>query len=164
MDKAETLQKLHKNGIKNHRQNRFGITTRKIKKCVSFMLQGNHQHFEKRIQILHFLKISNFNTHWRIKYNHDRIYLGKIAEVHKIEHENWENIHYPPKVKVQKVKKKKKKKKNRNTPIYFNTNYHRKMKLVPIIMDYWLLQLDALKFFLGVRLYRGLYLTLIVSM
>ena len=26
-------------------------------------------------------------------------------------------------------------KKKRNTPIYFNTNYHRKMKLVSIIMD-----------------------------
>ena len=26
-------------------------------------------------------------------------------------------------------------KKKRNTPIYFNTNYHTEMKLVPIIMD-----------------------------
>ena len=30
-----------------------------------------------------------------------------------------------------------------------NTNYCREMKLVPIIMDYSLFQLDALKFFLG---------------
>ena len=29
--------------------------------------------------------------------------------------------------------------KKRNTPIYFNTNYRREMKLVPIIMDYCLL-------------------------
>ena len=34
-----------------------------------------------------------------------------------------------------------------NTPIYFNTNYRTEMKLVPIIMDYCLLQLDALIFF-----------------
>ena len=45
--------------------------------------------------------------------------------------------------------------KKRNTPIYFNTNYRREMKLVPIIMDYCLLQFDALKFFLGVRLHGG---------
>ena len=32
-----------------------------------------------------------------------------------------------------------KSKKKRNTPIYFNTNYRREMKLVPIIMDYCLL-------------------------
>ena len=42
------------------------------------------------------------------------------------------------------------KKRKRNTPIYFNTNSRTKMKLVPIIMDYCLLQFDALKFFLGV--------------
>ena len=30
-------------------------------------------------------------------------------------------------------------KKKRNTPIYFNTNYRREMKLVAIIMDYCLL-------------------------
>ena len=30
-------------------------------------------------------------------------------------------------------------KKKRNTPIYFNANYRREMKLVPIIMDYCLL-------------------------
>ena len=46
-----------------------------------------------------------------------------------------------------------KSKKKRNTPIYFNTNYCTEMKLVPIIMDYCLLQFDALKFFLGVRQY-----------
>ena len=38
-----------------------------------------------------------------------------------------------------------KKKKNRNTLIYFSTNYRTEMKLVPIIMDYCLLQFDALK-------------------
>ena len=48
-----------------------------------------------------------------------------------------------------------KSKKKRNTPIYFNTNYRTEMKLVPIIMDYCLLQFDALKFFLGVRLHGG---------
>ena len=45
--------------------------------------------------------------------------------------------------------------KKRNTPIYFNTNYRRKMKLVLIIMDYCLLEFDALKFFLRVRLHGG---------
>ena len=48
--------------------------------------------------------------------------------------------------------------------IYFNTNYRIEMKLVSVIMDYWLLQLDALKFFLGIRLHGGLYLNLIFSM
>ena len=43
--------------------------------------------------------------------------------------------------------------KKRNTPIYFNINYHTEMKLVPIIMDYCLLQLDTLMFFLRVHLY-----------
>ena len=43
------------------------------------------------------------------------------------------------------------KKKKRNTPIYFNTNYRKDMKLVP--------QFDGLFFFLGVRLHGGLYLT-----
>ena len=37
-------------------------------------------------------------------------------------------------------------------PINFNTNYRREMKLVPINMDYCVLQIDALKTF------RGLYL------
>ena len=45
--------------------------------------------------------------------------------------------------------------KKRNTPIYFNTNNGTEMKLVPIIMDYCVLQFDALKFFLGVRLHGG---------
>ena len=56
-------------------------------------------------------------------------------------------------INVQQVKKKKKKK--RNTPVYVNTNYRTEIKLVPIIMDYCLLQFDALKFFLGVRLHGG---------
>ena len=45
--------------------------------------------------------------------------------------------------------------KKRNTPINFNTNYRTEMKLLPIIMDYCLLQFDALKIFLGVRLHEG---------
>ena len=45
--------------------------------------------------------------------------------------------------------------KKRNTAIYFNTNYRTEMKLVPVIMDYCLLQFDALKSFLGVRLHGG---------
>ena len=48
-----------------------------------------------------------------------------------------------------------KKKKKRNTPINFNTNYRREMKLVPINMDYCLFQFDALKFVLGIRLQGG---------
>ena len=43
-------------------------------------------------------------------------------------------------------------KKIKNTFIYFNTNYHTEMKLVPIIMDYCLLKFDALKFFFGMRI------------
>ena len=48
---------------------------------------------------------------------------------------------------------------SKNTPIYFNTNYRTEMKLVPVIMDYCLLQFDALKYFLVVRLHgeRGSY-------
>ena len=46
-------------------------------------------------------------------------------------------------------------KRKQNTPIYFNANYRREMKLVSIIMDYCLLQFDALKFFLEVHLYEG---------
>ena len=46
-------------------------------------------------------------------------------------------------------------KKKRNTHIYFNTNYCTEMKLVQIIMDYCLLQFDALKFILRVRLHGG---------
>ena len=45
--------------------------------------------------------------------------------------------------------------KKRNTPIYFDTNYRTEMKLELIIMDYCLLQCDALKFFLGVFLLHG---------
>ena len=61
---------------------------------------------------------------------------------------------------------KKKNKKKKNIPINYNTNYRRQMKLVPISMDYRLLQFDALKFFLRVRLHGGggLYLTLTFSM
>ena len=56
-------------------------------------------------------------------------------------------------------------KKKWNIPVYFNTNYRREMKFAPIIVDYCLLQFDALKFFLGIRLHGGrLYLTLIFSM
>ena len=54
---------------------------------------------------------------------------------------------------VQSVKKEKKKTKKRSTPIYFNTNYRAETKLVLITMDYSLLQFDALKFFLGMRLH-----------
>ena len=39
--------------------------------------------------------------------------------------------------------------------------FDREMKLVPINMDYSLLQFDALKFVLGVLLHEGLNLTLI---
>ena len=47
------------------------------------------------------------------------------------------------------------KNKNKTTPVYFNRNNCTEMKLVPIIMDYCLLQFDVLKFFLGVRLHGG---------
>ena len=50
---------------------------------------------------------------------------------------------------VQSVKKKK------NIPINFNTNNRRDMKLVPINLDYCLLQFDALKYFVGVQLHGG---------
>ena len=46
-------------------------------------------------------------------------------------------------------------KKKRNSPIYFNANYRREMKLVPIIIDYCIPLFDALKFFLLVRLHGG---------
>ena len=49
----------------------------------------------------------------------------------------------------------KNKNKKRNTPIYFNTHYRTEMKLVSIIMDYYLLQFDTLKIFLGIRLHGG---------
>ena len=38
----------------------------------------------------------------------------------------------------------------KNPLIYFNASYRTEMKLVPIIMDYCLLQFDASKFFLTV--------------
>ena len=41
----------------------------------------------------------------------------------------------------------------KNTFMYFNANYRTEMKLVPITMDYCLLQFDALKFFLVVSLH-----------
>ena len=43
-------------------------------------------------------------------------------------------------------------KKEKEEPVYFNTNCHTEMKLVPIIMEYCLLQFDALSF-LRVRLH-----------
>ena len=46
-------------------------------------------------------------------------------------------------------------KKKRSIPNYFNTIYRTEMKLVPLIMDYGLLQFNGLKFFLGVRLHGG---------
>ena len=47
-----------------------------------------------------------------------------------------------------------KNKTKRSTPINFNTNYRREMKLVPINMDYCLHQFDALNVFVGVHLHR----------
>ena len=44
--------------------------------------------------------------------------------------------------------------KEKKTSNNSNTNYHREMKFVPFCMDYCLLQFDALKFFLGIRLHR----------
>ena len=46
-------------------------------------------------------------------------------------------------------KKKKKKRKKKEIPLFIS------MKLIPIIMDYCLLEFDALNFFLGVRLHGG---------
>ena len=48
-----------------------------------------------------------------------------------------------------------KKKKNTDKTAYFNKNYPKEMKLLRIIMEYCLLQFDALKFFLGVHLDEG---------
>ena len=45
--------------------------------------------------------------------------------------------------------------KKRHAPINLNTYYRREMKLLPIDVDYCLLQFIALKFFLGVRLFEG---------
>ena len=50
-------------------------------------------------------------------------------------------------------------KKKWNTLSNSNTNYRREMKLVPISVDYCLLQFHTLKFYLGVHLHRGLALT-----
>ena len=47
-----------------------------------------------------------------------------------------------------------------HTRIYFNTNYSKEMKLIPINMVYCLLQFDVLYVFFGVRL-DGKSLTLI---
>ena len=47
------------------------------------------------------------------------------------------------------------KKKGGGHPINSNTKYHRGMKLIPINMDYCLLQFDAVQLFLGVRLHGG---------
>ena len=41
-------------------------------------------------------------------------------------------------------------KKKRNILNFSNTNYHKEIKLIPINVDYCLLQFDAVKFFLGV--------------
>ena len=57
-------------------------------------------------------------------------------------------------VHVQSVKKKEKEKK-RKTLIHFNTNESSEMKLIPINVDYCLLQFEALNFFLEVRLHGG---------
>ena len=51
------------------------------------------------------------------------------------------------------------KKKKRNNPINSSTNYRREMKLEPLNMDYCLLQFDAIKLFLRVRLQRGVVST-----
>ena len=59
---------------------------------------------------------------------------------------------------VQSVKKK------RNAPTNFNKMYRREMKLVPINMDYSLLQFGALKLVLEVFYITCLQLTLIFSM
>ena len=55
-----------------------------------------------------------------------------------------------------KVKNEKKRKKEKETPLFISIqSYRTEMKLVPIIMDHCLLQFDALKFFLGMRLHGG---------
>ena len=56
-------------------------------------------------------------------------------------------------LKVTNVQSQKKKKKKRNNPTNSNTNYRREMKLVPIIVDYCLLQFGTSNFFLRVRLH-----------
>ena len=54
---------------------------------------------------------------------------------------------------VKKNKNKNRKKKKRNNSINSVRNYRREMKLIPIDVDYCLLQFDALKIFLGVHLH-----------
>ena len=80
-------------------------------------------------------------------YNQD--FKGKFCMRFQCLYLCFNSLKYAAKVNVQYEKKKK------NTLIYFNTNYCIEMKLVPIIMDYCLLQFDDLKFFLEVRLHRG---------
>ena len=41
------------------------------------------------------------------------------------------------------------------TPINLYTNYRRETQFIPINMHYCLVQFDALKFFIGIRLHRG---------
>ena len=64
-----------------------------------------------------------------------------VINKNKVDLKEWQNkvllkplqIHYL--VKMMSIySKSKKKKKKRNIPIYFNTNYHTEMKLVPIII------------------------------
>ena len=47
----------------------------------------------------------------------------------------------------------KKKRKSKNTPINSTTNYRTEIKLIPIDVDYRLIQFDALKVFLGILLH-----------
>ena len=63
--------------------------------------------------------------------------------------ETWINLS----VSLMNVQYVKRKKKKRNNNTYFNTNYRTEMKLMPIIMDYCLLQFDILQFLLEVRLH-----------
>ena len=49
----------------------------------------------------------------------------------------------------------KKKKKKKNTRINSNTNHRREVKLIPMNMDYSLIQFDTLKLLSKVRLYEG---------
>ena len=52
------------------------------------------------------------------------------------------------------VGQKKEKENKLNIPIKTNANYRRKIKLIPINMDYCSLQFDVLKFFLGILLHK----------
>ena len=62
---------------------------------------------------------------------------------------------YSTKFYVQLVQSNNSNNKKRNTAINSNVNYRREMMLVQINTDYCLLQFDALKFFLEVRLHGG---------